>query len=100
MSKFQYLSYFLDDKTPIYGGGSGIDIVKLNDISKGELVQLNAINNLQLDLKELLRISYLKTGRLFEASAKCGAMLCTDNIKYIKLISESSRDIGTLFKVF
>ena len=52
-----------------------------NDISKGELVQLNAINNLQLDLKELLRISYLKTGRLFEASAKCGAMLCTDNIK-------------------
>ena len=46
-----------------------------NDISKGELVQLNAINNLQLDLKELLRISYLKTGRLFEASAKCGACL-------------------------
>jgi octaprenyl-diphosphate synthase len=46
-----------------------------NDISKGELVQLNAINNLQLDLKELLRISYLKTGRLFEASAKwCNAM--------------------------
>jgi len=70
-----------------------------NDISKGELVQLNAINNLQLDLKELLRISYLKTGRLFEASAKCGAMLCTDNIKYIKLISESSRDIGTLFQI-
>jgi geranylgeranyl pyrophosphate synthase len=28
-----------------------------------------------------------------------GAMLCTNNIKYIKLISESSRDIGTLFQI-
>ena len=27
MAKFQYLSYFLDDKTPIYGGDSGIDIM-------------------------------------------------------------------------
>lgn len=44
MSKFQYLSYFLDDKTPIYGGGSGIDIVKLNDISKGDTANTKRIS--------------------------------------------------------
>ena len=44
MAKFQYLSYFLDDKTPIYGGDSGIDIIKLNDISKGDTANTKRIS--------------------------------------------------------
>ena len=44
MDKFQYLSYFLDDKTPIYGGDSGIDIIKLNDISKGDTANTKRIS--------------------------------------------------------
>lgn len=43
MSKYQYLSYFLDDKTPIYGGSLGIEIVKLNDITKGDTANTKRI---------------------------------------------------------
>ena len=44
MVNYQYLSYFLDDKTPIYGGSSGIEIVKLNDISKGDTANTKRIS--------------------------------------------------------
>lgn len=44
MTKFQYLSYYLDDKTPIYGGDSGINIIKLNDISKGDTANTKRIS--------------------------------------------------------
>ena len=40
-----------------------------NDISKGELIQLDAIGNTSISLSKLKDISYFKTGRLFEASA-------------------------------
>ena len=46
-----------------------------NDISKGELIQLDALQNTRISLEELKAISYFKTGRLFEASAKTGAIL-------------------------
>lgn len=36
MNKHIYLSYFLDKKTPLYGGSTGIEIIKLNDILKGD----------------------------------------------------------------
>ena len=36
MNKFQYLSYYLDDKTPIYGGSSGIKIKPLSKIENGD----------------------------------------------------------------
>ena len=44
MAKFQYLSYFLDDNTPVYGGHTGIDIIKLNDISKGDTANTKRIS--------------------------------------------------------
>ena len=46
-----------------------------NEISKGELIQLDAINNINISLEDLLQISYFKTGRLFEAAARSGAIL-------------------------
>ena len=57
-----------------------------NDISQGELIQLDAINNKEITLNKLKKISYFKTGRLFEASAKTGAMLAGANKKYIENI--------------
>ena len=70
-----------------------------NDISQGELIQLDAISNIKISLNKLKKISYFKTGRLFEASAKTGAMLASANKNFIKNISESAKNIGILFQI-
>ena len=70
-----------------------------NDISQGELIQLDAINNLKITLNKLKKISYYKTGRLFEASAKAGALLINANDIYIKNISNYAKDLGILFQI-
>ena len=70
-----------------------------NDISQGELIQLDAINNKEITLNKLKKISYFKTGRLFEASAKTGAILAGANKKYIDNISECAKNIGVLFQI-
>lgn len=36
MKKFKYLSYFLNPKTPLYGGGKGIEITINDSILKGD----------------------------------------------------------------
>jgi octaprenyl-diphosphate synthase len=70
-----------------------------NDISKGELIQLDAINNKEITLKKLEAISYFKTGRLFEASARCGAILSKGDSKYIKNVSSCSKNLGIIFQI-
>ena len=70
-----------------------------NDISQGELIQLDAISNIKISLSKLKKISYFKTGRLFEASAKTGAMLAGANKNFIKNIGESAKNIGILFQI-
>ena len=70
-----------------------------NDISKGELIQLDAINNKEITLKRLEAISYFKTGRLFEASARCGAILSKGDSKYIKNVSSCSKNLGIVFQI-
>ena len=70
-----------------------------NDISQGELIQLDAISNKEITLNKLKKISYFKTGRLFEASAKTGAILAGANKKYIENISECAKNIGVLFQI-
>ena len=50
-----------------------------NDIAQGELIQLDAINNVDITLNKLKKISYFKTGRLFEAAAKTGAIISNEN---------------------
>ena len=70
-----------------------------NDISQGELIQLDAISNIKISLNKLKKISYFKTGRLFEASAKTGAMLASANKNSIKNIGESAKNIGILFQI-
>ena len=70
-----------------------------NDISQGELIQLDAIGNIKISLNKLKKISYFKTGRRFEASAKTGAMLAGANKNFIKNIGESAKNIGILFQI-
>ena len=70
-----------------------------NDISKGELIQLDAIDNKKISLEKLEAISYFKTARLFEAAAKCGALLIQPDNKYQKDISTCAKNLGVVFQI-
>jgi len=70
-----------------------------NDISQGELIQLDAVHNLDITLNRLKKISYFKTGRLFEASAKTGAIISNASIEYKENISECAKNLGILFQI-
>jgi octaprenyl-diphosphate synthase len=70
-----------------------------NDISKGELIQLDAIKNTKITLEKLEDISYFKTGRLFEASAKCGAILSNSSNSYQRNITNCSKNLGVVFQI-
>ena len=70
-----------------------------NDISKGELIQLDAIKNTKIKLEKLEDISYFKTGRLFEASAKCGAILANTSNSYQKNMTNFSKNLGIVFQI-
>ena len=70
-----------------------------NDISKGELIQLDALNNVSIDLKQLEAISYYKTGRLFEASAKTGAILSGGDRNFVSNVSKCAKNLGVLFQI-
>ena len=70
-----------------------------NDISQGELIQLDAIQNLNITLQKLKKISYYKTGRLFEAAAKTGAINSNGNQAFISNISECAKNLGILFQI-
>ena len=70
-----------------------------NDISKGELIQLDALQNTRISLEDLKAISYFKTGRLFEASAKTGAILAGGNKSFVNNISKCAKYLGILFQI-
>ena len=71
-----------------------------NDISKGELIQLDLVGKKEVTLDKLLQVSYFKTGRLFEASAKCGAILVDKNDKkYISNVSNFAKNLGIAFQI-
>jgi len=71
-----------------------------NDIAKGEIIQLELFEKKQLvQLKDLLKVSYLKTGRLFEASAKTGAILANRSNKEIKTFGLLGKAWGTAFQI-
>ena len=84
---------------------SNIDILNelskaTNDISKGELIQLDLIGKEDISLNQLKKVSYYKTGRLFEASAKCGAILVAkSDQKYINNISNFAKNLGIAFQI-
>ena len=71
-----------------------------NDIARGEIIQLELFEKKQLlKLDDLLKVSYLKTGRLFEASAKTGAMLACKSKEEIKIFGLIGKALGTAFQI-
>ena len=71
-----------------------------NDIARGEIIQLELFEKKQqIQLKDLLKVSYLKTGRLFEASAKTGAMLACRSAEEIKTFGLLGKALGTAFQI-
>ena len=71
-----------------------------NDIARGEIIQLELFEKKQLiKLKDLLKVSYLKTGRLFEASAKTGAMLACRSKEEVKTFGLLGKALGTAFQI-
>jgi octaprenyl-diphosphate synthase len=56
-----------------------------NDIARGEII--------------LLKVSYLKTGRLFEASAKTGAMLAKSSDADVKNFGLLGKNLGIAFQI-
>ena len=71
-----------------------------NDIARGEIIQLELYEKKELiKLDELLKVSYLKTGRLFEASAKTGAMLAENSKEEIKSFGLLGKALGTAFQI-
>jgi octaprenyl-diphosphate synthase len=71
-----------------------------NDIARGEIIQLELFEKGQLiELKDLLKVSYLKTGRLFEASAKTGAMLACRSDDEIKTFGLLGKALGIAFQI-
>ena len=71
-----------------------------NDIARGEIIQLELFDNKQpISLDDLLKVSYLKTGRLFEASAKTGAMLACKPKEEIKIFGQLGKALGTAFQI-
>ena len=71
-----------------------------NDIARGEIIQLNLFDYyLNLELNDLLKVSYLKTGRLFEASAKTGAMLAKSSDADIKNFGLLGKNLGIAFQI-
>src|SRR6056300_161468 len=71
-----------------------------NDIARGEIIQLELFEKKQLlKLDDLLKVSYLKTGRLFEASAKTGAMLACKPKEEIKIFGLIGKALGTAFQI-
>ena len=71
-----------------------------NDIARGEIIQLELFEKKQLiELKDLLKVIYLKTGRLFEASAKTGAMLACRSKEEVKTFGLLGKALGTAFQI-
>jgi octaprenyl-diphosphate synthase len=71
-----------------------------NDIARGEIIQLNLFeNSLHLGLDDLLKVSYLKTGRLFEAATKTGAMLANSSDADIKNFGLLGKTLGIAFQI-
>ncbi len=71
-----------------------------NDIARGEIIQLELSEKKELiKLDDLLKVSYLKTGRLFEASAKTGAMLAKKSKQEIKTFGLLGKALGITFQI-
>lgn len=70
-----------------------------NVIAEGEVMQLMNMHNADLDEAAYLHVIRSKTAKLFEASARVGALLAQAEQKHIKACADYGQALGTAFQV-
>ncbi len=70
-----------------------------NVIAEGEVMQLMNMHNAALDEASYLQVIRSKTAKLFEASARVGAMLANANAEIEAACSDYGQALGTAFQV-
>ena len=70
-----------------------------NVIAEGEVMQLMNMHNAALDEASYLQVIRSKTAKLFEASAKVGAMLANASTEMQAACSDYGQALGTAFQV-
>ena len=71
-----------------------------NAIAKGEILQLEVLKTHKLPaVNQLIKIAYLKTGRLFEAAAMCGGIVGKYSLNQIKAIASFGKNLGIAFQI-
>ena len=71
----------------------------LADICDGEVLQLQALGNLDLPLDTYVEIARKKTASLFAASAQCGAIMGGGSAGEIEALREFGEAFGTAFQM-
>ncbi|MFM8590637.1 MAG: polyprenyl synthetase family protein [Limnohabitans sp.] len=70
-----------------------------NTIAEGEVLQLMHMRNADLTVDEYLRVIRFKTAKLFEASARLGAILASASSAVEQSCAEYGRCLGTCFQI-
>ena len=68
-------------------------------IVEGEIKQLSCSNNLSIDIDTYLDIIQSKTAELFGTCAKVGAMIATNDEKYIEQLYIFGQNLGLIFQM-
>jgi octaprenyl-diphosphate synthase len=71
----------------------------LADICDGEVLQLQALGNLDLPLEIYIEIARKKTASLFAASARCGAVMGGGNAAQVAALREFGDAFGVAFQM-
>jgi octaprenyl-diphosphate synthase len=71
----------------------------LADICDGEVLQLQALGNLDLPLETYVEVARKKTASLFAASAQCGAVMGGGNAGEIRALREFGEAFGIAFQM-
>ena len=71
----------------------------LADICDGEVLQLQALGNLDLPLETYVEIARKKTASLFAASAQCGAIMGGGSPREIAALREFGESFGVAFQM-
>ena len=70
-----------------------------NVIAEGEVLQLMNMHDPDLSVQDYLRVIRFKTAKLFEASARIGAVLANANPKVEESCASFGRSLGTAFQL-
>ncbi|BAA30171.1 polyprenyl synthetase family protein [Pyrococcus horikoshii] len=71
-----------------------------NELCEGQARDLEFEKKSTVTIEEYMEMISGKTGALFEASAKVGGIIGTDNEEYIKALSSWGRNVGIAFQIW